>query len=341
MAEAEERKATYKLAVLRCDTHAYWYGALYQRPEPLLFRQHNHVCHHYFTDIYDPTKWTVPFVNGFQIARCWDYERDRAERFATTFGGTGTVCETVAEATEGVDAAFIADCNDDGSDHLKLARPFLEKRIPLFIDKPFAGTLADAQAIVKLAVEYETPLYSASLLSWIPAMKQFRRRFEEIDPVGLVVAKGVGAGLAGIIHGVALAQGLMNRVHKAKPSRAAVWVECMGELPLEILRVHYADGREALILNTSVDVFPRSCAFYAAAYSKVGALHSGPFSDFEFMAGGERILKRFRKMLRTSRPPVPYDALLEKIAIVEAGRLAQSEHRRVEIGEVWPGEEGE
>ena len=52
----------------------------------------------------------------------------------------------------------------DGRPHLEQARPVLRARKPLFIDKPMAGSLADAIAIFKLAEETHTPCFSSSSL---------------------------------------------------------------------------------------------------------------------------------------------------------------------------------
>ena len=100
------------------------------------------------------------------------------------------------------------------------------------------------------------------------------------------------------------------------------------------LHMHYKSGEEALVLNTSFNIFPDICSFYASAYSKRGAIHSPPMGDPEFITGGEVILKLFRKMVRTGKPVIPYESLLEKIAIVEAGRLAQTKKRRIYLKDI-------
>jgi predicted dehydrogenase len=56
----------------------------------------------------------------------------------------------------------------DGRPHLEQARPVLKAHKPLFIDKPVAGTLADAIAIFELARETNTPCFSASSLRFGP-----------------------------------------------------------------------------------------------------------------------------------------------------------------------------
>ena len=56
----------------------------------------------------------------------------------------------------------------DGRPHLAQARPVFKARKPVFIDKPVAGSLADAIAIFKLAEETGTPCFSSSSLRFSP-----------------------------------------------------------------------------------------------------------------------------------------------------------------------------
>jgi predicted dehydrogenase len=58
----------------------------------------------------------------------------------------------------------------DGRPHLEQARPVFQARKPVFIDKPVAGTLADAIAIFKLAEETGTPCFSSSSLRFSPGI---------------------------------------------------------------------------------------------------------------------------------------------------------------------------
>jgi len=363
-----------RLGVVRCDTHAYYFGALMARCDPLLLEKHNKIVHYYATDWYDPKHIILPTTYDFEIVRCADADAVRAEQFSKTFLGKPKVCKTVAEVAEGIDAGFVADCDGGGADHLELSSPFLKKGIPTFVDKPFASTLKDAQAIVSLAQRHKAPIYNSSILSEVVAADTFKRRFEEIGPEGanwtelaqaavalqrspkeaagvkLGVVKGVGGALsqenigqrgqlgtieerlAYIIHGIALARNVFGK--------EVEWVEAMGTHPLEYLHLHLANGRDVICLNPSVDVFPERCSFYVEAYSKMGAIHSGPIGDPEFIRGADRIVKKFRKMVRSGTPPRPYADILEEIAIVEAGQIAQKTGKRVFIKEVLRQEAG-
>ena len=62
----------------------------------------------------------------------------------------------------------------DGRVHLEQARPVLQARKPLFIDKPLAASLADARTIVRLAEEGQVPLFSSSALRFAPGTAAVR-----------------------------------------------------------------------------------------------------------------------------------------------------------------------
>jgi predicted dehydrogenase len=61
-----------------------------------------------------------------------------------------------------VDAVLLE--TNDGRPHLEQVLPVLKARKPVFIDKPIAGSLADAMTIFKLAEHYQTPCFSSSSL---------------------------------------------------------------------------------------------------------------------------------------------------------------------------------
>jgi hypothetical protein len=357
-----------RLAMVRCDTHGYYFGALMAPCDPILLERYNKIVHFYATDWYNPQNVILPTPRDFEIVKCWDPDYARAEQFSETFLGKPAPCRTVESATKDVDAVFVADCDGGGVDHLELSRPFLRKGIPAFVDKPFSSNLRDAKAMIALAQRHKTPLYNASILSEVIAADTFKRRFDEIGPAGanwtelaqaavglqcrvdqvpgvkLGVVKGVGGAmsqenlgardrlsgledrLAYIIHGIALALNVFGN--------GVEWVEAMGDHPLEYLHLRLKTGRDVVCLNPNVDVFPERCSFYIEAYGKLGALHSGPIGDPEFLRGADRIVKKFRTMIRIGKPPRSYNDILEQIAVVVAAQRAQQTGQRVLIKDV-------
>ena len=76
--------------------------------------------------------------------------------------------DTIASLVAAVDAVMILSV--DGRIHLEQARQVLPARKPVFIDKPFAASLADAREIVRLAREHGTPLFSTSSRRYSPTL---------------------------------------------------------------------------------------------------------------------------------------------------------------------------
>ena len=60
----------------------------------------------------------------------------------------------------------------DGNKHLEQALPVLKTGKRIFIDKPFAGSLSDAIAIVEAARQYDVPMFSSSSLRYVEGGKE-------------------------------------------------------------------------------------------------------------------------------------------------------------------------
>ena len=78
------------------------------------------------------------------------------------------IVDSIDALLERVDVVFLESV--DGRPHLEQARPVFRARKPVFIDKPVAGSLADAIEIFRLARESGTPCFSASSLRFSPAI---------------------------------------------------------------------------------------------------------------------------------------------------------------------------
>ena len=61
----------------------------------------------------------------------------------------------------------------DGTVHLARAKPFLEKGIPCFVDKPFTCSTADAKKLIDLAATNKTLVFSSSSLRYAPEVVEY------------------------------------------------------------------------------------------------------------------------------------------------------------------------
>ncbi len=110
--------------------------------------------------------------------------RDRVEGFTKQvrdqFGVeiVGSIEDLVAK----VDVVLIESV--DGRPHLEQAIPVLKAGKLLFIDKPIAGSLADALRIFDLAKKYKTAVFSSSSLRYYPGIAGGRKNDKFGDVLG-------------------------------------------------------------------------------------------------------------------------------------------------------------
>lgn len=89
--------------------------------------------------------------------------RDRIAPYTAKLRGFGVeIVESIEALLTKVDVVLLESL--DGRPHLEQARPVLRAKKPVFIDKPVAGTLADAVEIYRLAEEFQVPCFSSSAL---------------------------------------------------------------------------------------------------------------------------------------------------------------------------------
>ncbi len=82
------------------------------------------------------------------------------------------IVESIESLVGKVDVVFLE--TNDGRPHLDQAMPVLKAGKPLFIDKPIAGSLADAIAIFDAANQYKVPVFSSSSLRFTEGAQALR-----------------------------------------------------------------------------------------------------------------------------------------------------------------------
>jgi len=99
---------------------------------------------------------------------------DRLPKFVATLRETYGVeiVDSIDELLKKVDVVLLESV--DGRPHLEQARPVIRAGKPLFIDKPVAGSLADAIEIFALAKEHKVPCFSSSSLRFSPGIASMR-----------------------------------------------------------------------------------------------------------------------------------------------------------------------
>lgn len=108
--------------------------------------------------------------------------RNRVAGFTEQLRGIGVeIVDSIPSLLAKVDVVLLESV--DGRTHLEQVRPVFEAKKPVFIDKPLAGTLADAIAIRDLALRHGVPWFSSSSLRFSPGFREARAGTSKIGKV--------------------------------------------------------------------------------------------------------------------------------------------------------------
>jgi hypothetical protein len=109
-------------------------------------------------------------IPGVQVTHLWTDNPAEAPQVAAA----ALIPNVVAKPEDvigHVDAVMIA--TDDGFDHVRRARPFVEAGLPVFVDKPLALTLEDLRTFIAWQ-KAGAPLLSSSGLRYSPELASYR-----------------------------------------------------------------------------------------------------------------------------------------------------------------------
>lgn len=137
----------------------------------------SHAIH--FTKLLNDPK-AKPDVSGCKVVAAYpkgspDIESSvsRVPGYTKTMKEMGVeIVESIPELLEKVDAVLLE--TNDGRPHLKQALLVFKAGKPVFIDKPFAGSLVDCIAIFQAAKKYHAPVFSSSSLRYTPGAQRIR-----------------------------------------------------------------------------------------------------------------------------------------------------------------------
>ncbi len=92
------------------------------------------------------------------------------------------IVDSIDELCTRVDGVMLMSV--DGRPHLEQAKPVIEAGLPLWIDKPLAGNLADAVEIFRRAEKANVPCWTSSSLRFSPGIIGMRNHKDVGDVVG-------------------------------------------------------------------------------------------------------------------------------------------------------------
>jgi predicted dehydrogenase len=194
----------------------------------------------------------------------------------------------------------------DGRPHLEQVRPVFKAKKPVFIDKPVAGSLADAIEIYELAKESRVPCFSSSGLRFQPGIRAIRTKPELGDVLGCDAYSPCSLeehhpdlywyG----VHGVEALYTIMGP--------GCVTVTRAHTPGADVVTGTWKDGRIGTFRGTRAGKHD----YGATVFGSKAILPSGGFVSYE------PLLVEVCKFFRTGKPPVSAEETVEIMAFMEA-----------------------
>ncbi len=216
--------------------------------------------------------------------------------------------ENITDLIGKVDGVLLA--RDDGENHLSMAKLFIEEGIPILIDKPLTDNAEDLKEFVQYYGEGK-PIMSCSSMRYADSILKLKGKLGRILTANAVTPKYWRTYGIHLIEGIyAVMGGGIGSVQN---------VGCDGE---EIVHLHYADGRHAVLQTFKKVQSGMHFAFYGEDSSEI-VTHIDAFLSFKNM------LLDFVKMLKSGKPLFDWNETLEMAKVVVAGRLSLREKGRI------------
>ncbi|MFO0970539.1 MAG: Gfo/Idh/MocA family oxidoreductase [Gemmataceae bacterium] len=203
-----------------------------------------------------------------------------------------------------VDAVLLESV--DGRPHLQQVIPVLKAGKLCFIDKPVAGSLADALMIYDLAKKHKTPVFSASSLRFSPDIQAARKNPKVGEVLGCMVYSPCSLEKHHPdlfwygVHGVEMLYTIMGTGCKQ--------VTRVHTPDIDIVTGVWGDGRVA----TYRGIRKGMSGYGGVVFGNKGIQPAGSYGGYE------PLVREIAKFFRTGTPPVSVEETIEMFAFMEA-----------------------
>jgi len=260
-------------------------------------------------DTSHPRSW-LPIIRemGHDVTCVFDGGTVFPEGFAAEFAEEmqiATVCASVDEMVDRIDAAIIHSCNWDL--HVERARPFVEAGVPVLLDKPIVGNMRDAETVIAWADAGKT-ITGGSSFRWCNETLAFLAK--PADEVGTIHAAFAGCGVDGFnygSHAFANLFGLMGV--------GCERVRWLGEHVQDQFELTWTNGARGIVTVGETAWMPN----YATVVTEKSVVQFQPDTAQIYRA----LLRHDLPILAGEAAPVPTRELIEPELAAVAGRVSK------------------
>lgn len=252
-----------------------------------------------------------------------DESKKRTEGYSKVLSGAPynlKMVDSIAELVGQVDALTISSV--DGRRHLPELKAIVDAKggttKPVFIDKPFSASLADAREMVKIIKETKLPCFSSSALRFESNIAKFvadeeaRGKVQGCDAYSPSKLEKTNPGFFWYgIHGVEILFTLMGRGCKS--------VRCSSSPDNDLAVGVWEDGR----IGTMRGIRKGKADYGAFVLCEKVMRQVSPDSSQSIYAG---LVGRITKFFQTKQPPMAIDETLEICAFIQGALDSSQNH---------------
>jgi predicted dehydrogenase len=256
-------------------------------------------------------------IPGARVTHLWTDDPAEAPDVAAA-SLIPNIVATPEEVIGQVDAAVIS--TDDGDDHIRRARPFVEAGLPVFVDKPLATNVEDLRQFLTWHRAGKV-LLSTSGMRYSPEMRLSAAQHEHLGDLRWITSFTCKTWERYGIHALEAVEPLLGP--------GFTTVQAFSDAGGDIMQIGHQSGLRITI------------GAIHDAYGSFGAVHLyGTKGQLALTMGDTYTAFRaqlvaFIELLRTGVPPLPFGETVELMAVIIAGRRSRAEGgRAVAVAEI-------
>ncbi|WP_460672506.1 Gfo/Idh/MocA family protein [Larkinella ripae] len=175
-------------------------------------------------------------IPGARVTHVWAQDRAISESIAKAVR-VDHVVDEMTDLIGQVDAVILG--RDDPENHAEMARPFIDAGVPLFIDKPLAGSLEDLAYFAEQVARGKF-IMSCSSMRYATELRAVKNEFGALGPLQLATAVGKKDWIR---YGVHMLEGLFMVLGDPTP----VSVRHVGREGGDVVYLEFAGGFQATV----------------------------------------------------------------------------------------------
>lgn len=247
-------------------------------------------------------------ITGARVTHVWTDDPADAPKVAAA-----SLIENIVTKPEDVighvDAVIIA--TDDGDDHIRRVRPFIEAGLPVFVDKPMATNSADLRQFVQWHKAGAT-LLSTSGMRYAPEMRLNDTQRAQLGDLRWITSFTCKTWERYGIHALEAVEPLLGP--------GFLTVQASSDAGGDVMHLTHRNGVRITI------------SAIHDAYGSFGAVHlygtrgQLPLRLTDTYNAFRSQLVAFIDMLKTGTHPLPFDETVELMAVIIAGRRSREQN---------------